>query len=260
MFRSASPSIYISLSLCAFWNLLNDQHTDAGLILLNNRLVIAVSMRPHVLRCIHIGAEKSKCARACVHWSAMCSDIEREVKQCAVCDQYSNTNQKEYFCHTYFLHIHGRSLTFLLLMENTLWTIYYSKWYRWKATQFRKLLQSWKCFFFAQHWIPKTVIDDNISFSSIEFSTFQIITCHPANLWSNSLVERQLNVCLKGSKRRQRYGDEFRNTPITGLDEPLAQLRYLVDKSWKHTTRVKKHDTPRSYHIQTHQAKETDIT
>jgi len=43
-----------------------------------------------------MGIKKSKaCARASVYWPAMYSDIEREVKQCAVCNQHSNANQKE---------------------------------------------------------------------------------------------------------------------------------------------------------------------
>ena len=43
-----------------------------------------------------MGIEKSKaCARACVYWPAMYSDIEQVVKQCAVCNKYANTNQKK---------------------------------------------------------------------------------------------------------------------------------------------------------------------
>jgi len=43
-----------------------------------------------------MGIEKSKArARTCVYWPAMYSDIEREVKQCAVCNQYYNANHKE---------------------------------------------------------------------------------------------------------------------------------------------------------------------
>ena len=34
-------------------------------------------------------------ARACVYWPAIYSDIEAEVKQCTVCNTYSNTNQRE---------------------------------------------------------------------------------------------------------------------------------------------------------------------
>ena len=56
------------------------------------------------------------------------------------------------------------------------------------------------------------------------------------------------------------------NISVGQKSKPLPDLehgdsvKYLVDKSWKPVTRVKKHDTPRSYHIQTHQTKETDIT
>jgi len=86
----------VPLSLRAFWNPQNDLNIAENLILLNNHTVIPVVMRPHVLKCIHqghMGIEKSKSrARVCVYWPAMYSDIECEVKQCAVCNQYSNAN------------------------------------------------------------------------------------------------------------------------------------------------------------------------
>ena len=89
----------VPLSLRAFWNLRNDLHIAENLILLNNRIVIPATMRAYVLKCIHqghMGIEKSKArARASVYWPAMYSDIEREVKQCAVCNHHSNANQKE---------------------------------------------------------------------------------------------------------------------------------------------------------------------
>ena len=79
-------------------------------------------MRAYVLKCIHqghMGIEKSKArARACVYWPAMYSDIEHEVKQCAVCNQHSNANQKE----PLLPHPHPWEkvgIDFLLLMEKT---------------------------------------------------------------------------------------------------------------------------------------------
>ena len=52
-------------------------------------------MRPHLLKCIHqghMGIEKSKaCARVCVYWPNMYSDIENTVKQCVMCNRYANT-------------------------------------------------------------------------------------------------------------------------------------------------------------------------
>ena len=42
------------------------------------------------------GIEKSKAhVRACVYWPNTYSDIENQVKQCSMCNKYSNTNQKE---------------------------------------------------------------------------------------------------------------------------------------------------------------------
>ena len=44
----------------------------------------------------HLGIEKWKAqARICVYWPNLDDDIEREVKQCSMCNQYTRGNQKE---------------------------------------------------------------------------------------------------------------------------------------------------------------------
>ena len=89
----------VPLSLRSFWKLRHELHCAKKLILLNNRIIIPQAMRMYLLQSIHqghMGIEKSKaCARACVYWPNMYSDIENQVKQCSVCSKYSNTNQKE---------------------------------------------------------------------------------------------------------------------------------------------------------------------
>ena len=147
--------------------------------MLNNRIVIPTSMRSFLMKCIHqghMGIEKSKVrARACVCWPNMYNNIESKVKQCSVCNKYSNANQKEPLLPhpiptrpwekvgiDYFT-LDGQD--FLLVVD------YFSK--------FPKVLQMTSKTaqatiaklkaIFAQHGIPQIVMADNMPFSSKEF-------------------------------------------------------------------------------------------
>ena len=89
----------VPLALQNYWKLQNELHHAENLILLNNHIVIPLSMKPYLLKCIHqgyMGIEKSKAhARVCVYWPNMYSEIENTVKQCVVCNRYANINHKE---------------------------------------------------------------------------------------------------------------------------------------------------------------------
>ena len=90
---------------------------------------------------------------------------------------------------------------------------------------------------FARHSIPQIVMADNMPFSSKEFKLFakswgfQLVTWSPAYPQSNGLVERNMQSikCLFQKARDVGTDEElalleFRNTPITGLNESPAQL------------------------------------
>jgi len=90
---------------------------------------------------------------------------------------------------------------------------------------------------FARHGIPQTVIADNMPFDSTDFRAFakswqfQIITSSPAYPRSNGLVERNMQTIKRLFKKAHNERKdtelvllEFRNTPITGLDDSSAQL------------------------------------
>ena len=90
---------------------------------------------------------------------------------------------------------------------------------------------------FARHGIPWIVIADNMPFNSKEFkefaksSDFQIVTSSPTCPQSNGLVERNVQSIKRLLKKAHDEGKaeelallEFRNTPITGLNESPAQL------------------------------------
>ena len=90
---------------------------------------------------------------------------------------------------------------------------------------------------FARHGIPQTVVADNMPFGSRAFQqfakawNFNIITSSPTYPQSNGLVERNVQTIKRLLKKARDDGKdeamallEFRNTPITGLQESPSQL------------------------------------
>ena len=90
---------------------------------------------------------------------------------------------------------------------------------------------------FARHGIPEIVMADNMPFNSRDFRAFsrswqfQVVTSSPAYPRSNGLVERNVQTMNRLLKKAHDEGRdmemvllEFRNTPITGMDESPAQL------------------------------------
>ena len=210
----------LPLSLRSFWKLRHELHSAENLILLNNRIVIPLAMRTHLLKCIHeghMGIEKSKArARTCVYWPDMYSDIENVVKQCAVCNKYANTNRKEPLLphpvptHPWekvgvdYITLDGKD--FLLIVD------YYSKYpevlqvtSKTAQTTIAKLKM-----IFARHGIPKIVIADNMPFNSKEFKTFskswdfQIVTSSPTYPQSNGLIERNVQTIKRLFKKQRK--------------------------------------------------------
>ena len=158
-------------------------------------------MRMYLLQCIHqghMGIEKSKArARACVYWPNMYSDIENQMKQCAVCNKFSNTKQKEPLLPhpvpvhpwekvgiDYFI-LDGKD--FLLIVDN------FSK-YPEVLQMTSKTAQATIAklkMIFAQHGIPQMVIADNMPFNSKEFTP--ALPTHNLMAWS-SATYKQSNV------------------------------------------------------------------
>ena len=237
----------VPVSLRGFWTVRHNLHSAENLILLNNRIVIPLAMRKYLLGCIHqghMGIEKSKArARVCVYWPNMYSDIENEVKQCSVCNKYANTNQKEPLMphpiptHPWeklgidYFTLNGKD--FLLIVD------YYSKYpevLQMTSKTAQATITKLKLIF-ARHGIPRTVMADNMPFNSKEFAEFakswdfQIVTSSPTYPQSNGLVERNVQSIKNLLKKAHDAGKaeelallEFRNTPITGLNESPAQL------------------------------------
>jgi len=141
-----------------------------------------LAMRPYLLKCIHqghMGIEKSKVlTRVCVYWPAIYSDIEAEVKQCSICNSYSDANQREPLL-PHFVLVHPWEkvgIDFFTLDSKDLLLIvdYYSK-YPEVIQMASKTAQATVVKLkttFACYGIPQTVIADNMPFNSREFKSF----------------------------------------------------------------------------------------
>ena len=90
---------------------------------------------------------------------------------------------------------------------------------------------------FSRHGIPNTLVADNMPFNSKAFKRFakewdfSVVTSSPKYPQSNGLVERNvqtiknlLRKAKEGMKDEQLALLEFRNTPISGLQDSPAQL------------------------------------
>ena len=249
LMRSGWPSDISNMptTLREYWKVRHKLCSADNLVLLNNRLVIPSSMRQDILKCIHeghMGIEKSKArARVCVYWPAMYEAIEQEVKKCPVCNKYSKGNQKEPMIpHNVpnrpweklgadYFSLAGKD--YLLIVD------YFSKYPEIISMESKTAEATVKAMkqIFARHGIPNTVVADNMPFNSKAFRQFakewdfSVVTSSPNYAQSNGLAERNVQTMKKllkkaheGNKDEQLALLEFRNTPISGLQESPAQI------------------------------------
>ena len=90
---------------------------------------------------------------------------------------------------------------------------------------------------FALHGIPERLIADNMPFSSLKFKNFaseweiEVVTSSPHYPKSNGLVERNVQTIKQLLKKADESKQdaflallEFRNSPISGMEESPAEL------------------------------------
>ena len=90
---------------------------------------------------------------------------------------------------------------------------------------------------FARHGIPERLIADNMPFSSVKFKDFankwefEVVTSSPRHPKSNGLVERNVQTVKQLLRKADESKQdaffallEFRNSPISGMDESPAEL------------------------------------
>ena len=235
----------VPISLREYWKIRHNLCCAENLIFMNNRIVIPSTMRQEILKCIHEGHRgKEKCkARVCVYWPAMYEAIENEVRKCPVCNKYGKGNQKEPMIPHDIPNRPWEKLgadyfsfagnDYLLVVD------YFSKYpevVRVNSKTAEATINKMKQIF-SRHGIPNTLVADNMPFNSKAFRQFakewdfSVVTSSPNYAQSNGLAERNvqtiktlLKKAKEGMKDEQLALLEFRNTPITGLQESPAQL------------------------------------
>ena len=230
-----------------YWNYRDEISCYEGLMFKGDRIIIPQSLRPEILQRIHaahLGIEKCRArARSAVFWPGINGAINELISQCSTCQQYQRSNQREplipqhvperpwatvaadIFCYK------GRD--YLLVVD------YFSKYpevARLTSKNSEAVILAMKDMF-ARHGIPERLIADNMPFSSLKFKTFasdweiEVVTSSPHYPKSNGLVERNVQtvkLLLRKADESKQDGFlallEFRNTPISGMDDSPAEL------------------------------------
>ena len=230
-----------------YWKFRDEIYEADGLLFFGQKLIIPEKRRPDILRCIHeshLGMEKCKSrARAVVYWPGMSADIERLVAKCSTCLKHQRNNQKEPLKpHQVPARAWQKLGTDIFEYKSKPYLVivdYYSKYpeiclLNDKSSQ--SVIASMKSVF-ARHGIPDEVVADNVPFSSKECLLFakewgfKISTSSPRYPQSNGMSERAIQTIKNLLRKADEDGHdhyvallEYRNTPITGMQQSPAQL------------------------------------
>lgn len=203
------------------------------MIFKGDRIIVPHSLRPEILECIHaahLGIEKCRAlARSAVFWPGINSAIDELVSKCSTHQQHQQSNQRE-------------SLIPQEVLERPWMTVAvdcFSK-YPEEACLSSKnseaVIMAMKDMF-ACHGIPERLIADNMPFNGLKFKDFaskwefEVVTSSPHHPKSNGLVERNIQTVKQLLRKAYESKQdaffallEFRNSPISGMDESPAEL------------------------------------
>lgn len=230
-----------------FWKMKNNLLLDEGIIFLNERILVPVSMRQEILDTLHKshqGIEKTKNrARSLIYWPGIDQDIENIIGRCQVCQKYRSSNVKEpYLPHEVPNLPFDKIGMDILEIGKELYLVvndYFSKYIEIipiKNKKTSEIITKLKLLF-STHGLPKTIIADNNPFGSYMFRQFceaydmQIITTSPNYPQANGLAERTVQTA-KGLIQKARDSNEelwmslleFRNTPMKGSKRSPAEI------------------------------------
>lgn len=232
-----------------YYKMQSELSEDEGLLFLNDRVVIPVSMRKEILSKLHeshFGVEKTKSrARQVVYWPGMSHEIENLILNCSICAKYRANNIKEPLIpHEIPTMPFIKVACDLLDFENESYLVlsdYLSKW-----IELVKIKNKTACevisklkVIFATHGIPKQVVADNMPFNSVECKrfcnewNFEFVYSSPMYPRSNGQAERAVQVCKNMLKKCKDSGKdlenallEYRNMPIYNLNVSPSQILF----------------------------------
>lgn len=220
-----------------YYKIRNDISVENGIVYFNNRIIIPSSLRKTMLNLLHEshqGITKSKLrAKEVMYWPGMLQEIEQLISNCRICEKFSSANRKDPLIphevpNLPFQKVGCDILTYqnkdyLVLID------YYSKWIELRELNCKSasgVIMALKSIF-SVHGIPKTLISDNMPFSSYEFKlftrawNFSHITSSPNYPRSNGESEKAVHIVKQMLKKKTEEGKdiyisllEYRSTPI----------------------------------------------
>ena len=231
----------------SYWNYRDEISCYEGLMFKGDRIIVPHSLRPEILHRIHeghFGIDKCRArARGAVFWPSINGAIDEMISQCSTCLKHQRSNQREPLIPQEvperpwatvaadIFYYKGRD--YLLVVD------YYSKYpevARLTSKNSEAVILAMKDMF-ARHGIPERLIADNMPFSSLKFKNFaseweiEVVTSSPHYPKSNGLVERNVQTIKQLLKKADEFKQdaflallEFRNSPISGMEESPAEL------------------------------------
>ena len=234
-----------------YWSYRDELSVENGIILKGDRIVIPESMQPDILKQIHAGHQGiTKCqsrAKSSVYWQGISDDLERTVKGCSVCQEYS------------------RSLPAQPLLQHEIptrpWQVLGSDIFQFEGREYLIVADYYSKFpfirrlpihatsaaviglmreIFAEHGIPEKIISDNgPQYSAGSFKTFTgkyeivHVTSSPHYPRSNGFIERTIQT-VKQALRKAKVDNMdpemallcIRTTPIDSKLPSPAEILY----------------------------------
>ncbi|GBL82017.1 Uncharacterized protein K02A2.6 [Araneus ventricosus] len=238
----------ISPEAWEYYKFRDNIYVEEGLVFLNDRVIVPVSLRSEMLNILHqahCGMKKAKArARQVLFWPGIAKDIESMVSKCKTCERYRPRNVKEpLICHEVPNLPYEKIGTDICEHGGNSYLIigcYLSKWLdiiKLSNKTSDEIIAKLKAVF-STHGIPKIIVCDNMPFASIKMKKFsrewgfEIVNSSPRYAKSNGFAEKMVGIAKsilrKAGTETNKISEALvahRNTPISGTNVSPAQCK-----------------------------------
>jgi len=232
-----------------FFNERKRIHEEAGLIYVNDKMLVPRKKRTYIVQKVHEGhqGETTCILRAGEHfcWPGMNSDIRREVQRSHVCQKHGTSQRKiPMVSHhtpsrpfqqisTGIMDYGGKA--YLVLVDD------FSKYLEIEQLPNKTAAAVTKAMIkiFSTHGLPEIIHSDNMPFADEELKQFYAIhsICHvtssPGYPQSNGCAEKYVGIAKKLMKKAEETGNDilwallqYRSTPIPALKASPAEILF----------------------------------
>lgn len=230
-----------------YWKVKDDLFEEEGLVILENKIVVPISLRKKVLSQLHLahlGADKTKArARQFVYWPGITNDINTLTGECRICERHSAANYKEPLIPHAIPQLRFQKVSCdiltrdsqpYLVVEDNL-----SKWLEIKPLAGKSSSNVIDALrpIFSTHGIPEEIFGDNNPLNSYECHEYArslgstINTSSPLYSRSNGLAEKGVDIASKLIQKCKEDGThlldalrDYNNTPLSGMQYSPSQI------------------------------------